>query len=108
MTDLSDLIYDVEVNLQASGLVKLQRGMFGDGPSAEPTGLRRWVFIDKPTVKQLMGEAVLEADGADELAALNADAGAEHNPYLAFRSYMSAEALRIFNLKLVERRYAES
>lgn len=104
MTDLSDLIYDVEVNLQASGLVKLQRGLFG----GEPTGLRRWVFVDKPTVKQLLGESVLEADGVDGLAQLNADAGAAHNPYLAFRNYMSAEALRIFNLKLVERRYAES
>jgi hypothetical protein len=104
MTDLSDLIYDVEVNLQSSGLVKLQRGVFGN----EPTGLRRWVFIDKATIKQLLGEAVLEADGADELAQLNADAGVAHNPYLAFRNYMSAEALRIFNLKLAEKRYSET
>jgi hypothetical protein len=100
MTDLSDLIYDVEVNLQSSGLVKLQRGLF-DG---EPTGLRRWVFVDKAAVKRLMGESVLEADGATALAELNADAAIAQNPYLAFRNYMSPEALRIFNLKLVEAR----
>jgi hypothetical protein len=104
MNDLSELIYDVEVNLQSSGLVKLQRGIF-DGA---PTGLRRWVFVDKPTVKRLLGESITEADGAEALAHINTDAGRSQNPYLAFRSYMSPEALRIFNMKLVERRYTES
>jgi hypothetical protein len=100
--DLSDLIYDVEVNLQALGLTKLQRG-FLDG---EPTSLRRWTLVDRPVVNQLLADSILEADGPEELAQIKAESAIAANPYLAFRSAMSPEALRILNLKLVEKKYS--
>ena len=93
---LLDLIAQVNVALQASGLAEFQRSTT-DGQA----GPGRWHICDRPTLRGYMGQAVVAADGQAELEAIISEVTGLQNPFLGFRARMSAGALQHL-LKLLQ------
>lgn len=92
-----DLIILVDSGLVSSGLATRQRATTIDGV---PMGRTRWILHDRAKIRELAGQAVDKADGADERIKITAIAAASSNPFLAFRQYMSPAALEQFALSL--------
>lgn len=87
--DLSETLAMLEVELAKQGIAQRQQAWQGDFP----TGLRRWVILDPQRLRRLVGDAIAEADGRDELATLTAEAKQTPSPLSHYLGAMSPAAI---------------
>lgn len=90
--DVSETLALIEVELARTGIAQRQQAWKGD----VPTGLRRWVILDRDYLKRLMGSAIAGADGPEELAAIITESKGYANPLGYFLGVMSPKALDKF------------
>jgi hypothetical protein len=81
-------------------------GLYQPNPAWPGPGVSRWLLPDKPRLKGLLADAIVQADGNEAFQEICRDAGASRNPFWAFRHYMSAESLKILLMKLEEKYHA--
>jgi len=84
-----DAIARLEVALCVSNMATRQRAYH----NGQPTGQQRWVLHDREKLRELAKQAVTDTDGDDEYISICADRAGSKNPFLAFRSAMSLEAI---------------
>jgi hypothetical protein len=95
--DVSETLALIEVELARTGIAHRQQAWKGD----VPTGLRRWVILDRDYLKRLVGSAIAGADGPEELAAVIAESKGYANPLGYFLGVMSPNALYRFYFDLL-------
>lgn len=87
--DLSETLALLEVELAKQGIAQRQQAWRGDFP----TGLRRWVILDPPCLRQVVGDAIATTDGAEALASITAEAKQTKSPLSHYLGAMSPAAL---------------
>jgi hypothetical protein len=75
-------------------------GLYQPNPAWPGAGIPRWLLPDKPRLKQVLADAIIQADGQLAFQTICRDAGASPNPFWAFRHYMSADSLKLLLTQL--------